>query len=148
MTPCEYSIWANEPLKSQSNIRISSLFILPTSSFGEHKVCKMVTKDSSKCDAMCWVFWDAEPAPPRGSSAVWVVPSLKLLSQKIWDAAIFCNKFVRAVCRCVCRVIMIACRCVFRTQRSQHDSMMLHDRMPKCRFQSHRRDAFSMYQPC
>ena len=31
-------------------------FDVPKSSFGEHKLCKMITKDSSN---MCWVFWDA-----------------------------------------------------------------------------------------
>ena len=41
-------------------MRISSFVFLPKSSFGEHKLCKVITNDrSSMLDAMCWVFCDA-----------------------------------------------------------------------------------------
>ncbi len=57
----EYSIWATFLWKVLRKCVPKRSFGLPKSLFGEHKVCKMITKDSSNmwCDAMCWFFWDA-----------------------------------------------------------------------------------------
>jgi hypothetical protein len=59
----EYSIWATDHWKVLWNAGPKCLFCHPKSSFGEHKLCKMITKDSSNVmcwfSGMCWVFWDA-----------------------------------------------------------------------------------------
>ena len=43
---CEYSIWATNLWKANRKPSFRLLCILPKSSFGEHKLCKMTTKDS------------------------------------------------------------------------------------------------------
>ena len=55
---CEYLIWAKIHWKLLRNDTANRLFRFPKSSFGEHKLCKMITKACDVCwfTGMLWSF--------------------------------------------------------------------------------------------
>ncbi len=53
----EYCIWATKRWKVLRKRTLKCRFGIPKSSFGEHKICKMITKDSSniRCDVLVFM---------------------------------------------------------------------------------------------
>jgi hypothetical protein len=72
-------------------------FGLPKSSFGEHRLYKMITKDSSMRinDAMCWFSGMLRSFVTTLQDDYKIITTCDVLV--FWDATIFCNNFARWV---------------------------------------------------